>query len=1415
MALGPFVTYVPPGVYTRTLTEANAANLVAGLRIPVYIGVGQEELEQTDLELVRGSSALLDQKITSEDVSQRFIVDATNPSAPVLGAANGVVAKFKVRNFPIVDGQGFGRTSNNVRSVQVYVDGSPASLGSVLGANGEVTLQVPPPVGADIRCTYFFHRGDTAFTDTVSDQVTTTAAILTAPAAQNYTVVAGTTDTLVLKIDGVEKTVLFPAGAYTAAAVKSYVDSQALSGLATSVFVDNEGLSHIRFTAAQSLQVMSGNANGAFGFSPNTTTSRNRDFRVFQRPIVDGSDGGITTTDTSKVVVKVNGTQVVAEALDGGNGVVTLPFAPAAGSTVTIAYKANTWQDTFDYLPNTLVTTVSRCGYAASRSDYIQNQDFVISNPSADVSIIHWGSSYVVASAARTPGAEPLDETQILPTLVDDKLYLAECTRYVNTTVVPALVSTREFILPEVPTTGNGRDTPLGSTLFNSVTNARIGLNTNRPDLIVVYAGRDVRDAMSRAAIKVMSVDSSTLHFILKSEVPPDHKVYATFWYSRLVDDTYILTCKVPGSSGSGQYEVLSTATNANIYQVRFGTKSGLSDTVQWPRGVETIPDAFHTGDGAPVSETATVTFSSGAAKNAIYTIPGAAPYAFFASQSDTWRTTLSGNALTTALNTAVRGYLVSSRKVLSGGALTIPASASLNLTIDGTDLDISLTAGSRTPAQIVTEINAAIDAAGPFSGTAPNTLASTVAVAGDAVFLIRSYSVPAALPGGFDHASRISVRQGTAETVLGYTTFQSASGTPTATNKPATLLGSKVQTFSITTGVNDQFSLRMNGIDYTATLTAGAARTAAQIVTDINGVPGLSGVASAGTLANLNKVRLTSTTNNAGSTLEILNGTANDTLGFTAGTTASATAVAAQEVVNELLATASFTTNGVAYVSTINGAQYVTFEAVTTGAATSSVAFTSGSASAFNELSGTDIVPGTSGDNGEDASNIFTVTSNNPAGSAGTGVPGQTYTDARTGLRFTILPASDGSYTAAGNFTLIVSPTFVVNPAIPTLSMGGLEVIVTDTVNVGVNDTATIQTFNPGGLEPAIGDFYFLTYKFRKLDFTTRLYQQFKTIEANFGRISSENRVTMAAYLAILNGAVLVGIKQVLKVPDTNQATDADFIAAISELATPLQGNVKPDVIVPLATSTAVYQALLQHVEQQSNIRNQAERMGFIGFAAGTSPGNAQVIARSLLSNRIIAIYPDTAVVTLSNELGEEFETQVDGTFLAAAVAGAAVSPAVDVATPYTRRRIQGFTRLQRVLDPVLANQTAVAGITLLEDLNVVVRIRQGLTTDMTSLLSRLPTVTQIADFTQQQSRQVLDAFVGTKFLASRTNEVEVSMTALFRQLVQAEIVGAFTGIAAEVDPVDPTILRFESFYQPIFPLLYLVLTFNLRARI
>jgi hypothetical protein len=1429
MAFGPFDGYLPPGVYTQTKYDANFAAVLAGLRVPFLIGEGQEELEQNDLELIRGSSSMIDQQINSEDVTLRWIVDDSNPNNPILGATDGTLVKFVVRNFPIVDGQGTGRTTNDARNVEVRLNGDPVAVGSVKGATGEITLQVPPAATDTVRVTYFFHRGDTAFTDDVSSQVTATAAEITTPAFEPFNVVAGVSDTLSFKVDGgAEKTITFTASSTTtASSIKTQIDSALISGLSTSVFTTNEGKFQVKLSAQVSLEITAGNANGMLGLSSGQKTNRNATFTVFQRPIVDGSSGGITTTDTSKVVVKVNNVQVIPASVDGANGSVTLSLPPAVGANVQVEYFANTWQDTFDYLPNTLVTNVLRAGISPGRSDYIQGQDFVISNPSADVSVIHWGASYSITPVLTTPGATVFDSSQIVPTLVDDKLYLASCTRYVDSTVVPARTSDRDFVLPAVPTVGNGRDTPLGAATYSSVANSRQGVTTDRPDLVTVYVGRTMRDATSRPAVKVTAVDGPNRRVTLRDPVPANYNAYATFWYNRLSDDTFTLTNKTAGAYGAGQYELFSSALGANVYFTRFGTKGGgLTETVRWPRGVEQVPDAMH-ADGVPVSETVTVTFSSDAATNAVFTSRGAAPWSFYTPSSGTWRSNLNGaGALATNLATATRGFLVSQSVALSGGNITISTGVNdvLALTIDGVEVNVTLTGGSRTPTQIATDVNTAIDANAAFSGTAPNALFAHLLGPGSSrtFFVIRSYSTPAALPGGFDHASYVQIREGTAEEVLGFTTFQRADGTPTAINKPATILGEVAQPYVFTAGVDDTLLLRINGVDFTVPINT-ASTSAANVVSDINAVISSQGTASVGTLGNLNQVRITSTLNSDQSSVTILGGTANEVLGFNEGDFANQTRVSVQEVVDRLMATSNFAVSSwptvnasgaVAYPTVVDGQTYLTIESLTVGTS-SSVAFVTGSNSAFNTMSGTLITPGTDGDSGEAATDKFTVTSSNPLGSAGTGYPGQTYTDARTGLRFSVLPAQDGSYTSSGYFTLIVSPTFDVNPAVPLYAVPGLELIVTDTVGVGVNDTANLQTFTSSGVEPATGDFYFISYRYMKQDYSARPFRTLKSIVANFGPVAAENRISMGAYLSLLNGAVLLGLKQVKKVPNTATASVASFQEAIAGMATPLAGNIKPDLIVPLSPKTEVQAYLANHCEIQSNIRNQGERMGFIGFASGTTPTQAQTVARSLASNRIVAFYPDSGVVTLQNELGETFETLVDGTFFAAAASGAIVSPAVDVATPYTRRRILGFTRIIRTLDPVEANQTAVAGISVLEDLDPIIRIRQGLTTNMANVLTRLPTVTQIADRISINTRATLDPYVGTKFLSSRANEIEVTLTSMFKGEIQQEIVAAYTGISAESDAVDPTTMNIEGFYQPIFPLLYLMVTYNIRAQL
>jgi hypothetical protein len=730
--------------------------------------------------------------------------------------------------------------------------------------------------------------------------------------------------------------------------------------------------------------------------------------------------------------------------------------------------------------------------------------------------------------------------------------------------------------------------------------------------------------------------------------------------------------------------------------------------------------------------------------------------------------------------------------------------------------ISILLTAGNRLPSQIVADVNAAIDSYEPFTATAPNNLfgyVQTGPATGDVLFYCKGLVVPTALPAGFDDQSLVQVLQGTIETTLGFTTYQKAIGTPGAIVKPATLLGSKAGPYSIVAGVNDEFKYQVDNVEYVVTLPAGGAVTTAAVTAAINLVS--PSVASAGTGVNLDKLRLTSTTNGPGSSILIVSGNANSTLGFTENASASQALVTAQEVVDVLLDTALFLTDGVAYPETIDGLTYVTIESLNVGAATSSIAFPAVASSAFNPTTGIGIAELVSGDIGEDATDGFDVSSSSPTGSSGSGYPGQTYTDEYTGLRFTVLPSLTGSYDTAGSFTMEVSTTFKVDPSRPYLSVGGMELFVANTVGVGVNDTSNLVTYNPGGLEPAVGDFYYLTYNVQKTDYSARLYRLTKSIIAEYGEVSPENRVSLAAQLAISNGALLVGIKQVQKAPNTNQGTDASFIAAIDSLRAPLPGGIKPDLLVPLTTTTAVYSKLSQHVVQMSTWRAQSERMGFIGFASGTSPTSAGAIAKSLATKEIVAFYPDTGVITFEDALGRSYEALVDGSFFAAAVAGSSVSPALDVATPYARRKIKGFTRIPRILDDTVAGQVASSGVTVLENTPTDIQVWRGFTTDMTSILTQLPTVVQIQHHIQQQSRAVLDSFIGTKLLASRTNEIAVAMVALFKQKVKEEIVGKFTTPTVGSDPNNPVIIRYENAYTPIFPLLYILLLFNLRVRI
>lgn len=451
---------------------------------------------------------------------------------------------------------------------------------------------------------------------------------------------------------------------------------------------------------------------------------------------------------------------------------------------------------------------------------------------------------------------------------------------------------------------------------------------------------------------------------------------------------------------------------------------------------------------------------------------------------------------------------------------------------------------------------------------------------------------------------------------------------------------------------------------------------------------------------------------------------------------------------------------------------------------------------------------------------NTYVVTSNNASGTGSvgdnTGYLNQTYIDAKTAFRVTLVEASAGDYTNGDIITYKVNSTFVTGTD-PTRATPGARMTVTDTEDVGVGDTAIVTTYNKSGAEPSIGDFYYVTFNEEKTDvFGEPYYFTLERNALNFtGSLTATNKLALAAHLCFLNGAPAVSLLQIQKTTGEEDAPDSAYIAGIDVYDEPLENGSRPSLLEPVTASSAVLAYLKTSNTKQSGIRYANERMSYFGFPLNTSPETAQVFARSMSNERMTGIYPDGGITTITDELGQDVEFLVDGAFLAAAVSGRDTSPAFDVAEPLTKKPIVGFTRLFRRMDSVTKAQTANAGLTIFEEQAAGINVKMALTTDLTSILTRTPSVIRIKDFVQKGARAVLEPYIGTKFLNQRTQEVETTLGSYLNALRTAQIIVDYTGIKAEPDPNEASTLNVEAYYSPVLPLLWILITFNLRSRL
>lgn len=1652
--------YAPPGVYTETRFEAAVDRVLQTVKLPVLVGTGQELLTQTGLEVVRGSSSSVDTFVPRENMEGRSVISFDSATGAVsLGDFDGVRTKIRVRNFPIVNGNGSGTTETSPASLDIRVNGEPTIALGVDGANGIIELVSPPEPGDEVRVSYFFNREDTLITDDLSDQVTPTPAVIFGQGAQTFVVVTGQNDTLTLSIDGVESTVTIPDGSWTAAQMAALLDAQFV-GLTAAAYTNNLGQQAVRLQAAESLSVGDGTANTLLGLTTGTTTSRATTFYTHQGPIVDGSGGGVTTTNPADVTVLVDGTQVIPVSVDGQSRAVTLDFAPEVGAQVTVRYYFNSYQDTFDHLAHINVAEVTQCGITPDRQDYSEEADFVLSDDK-----IVWGTAALVSPDTTTAGATAFGESQISATLVDARTYLTECSEVTNTSTSPASTSKRTFRLPFVPTLGTGRSDTISQTLSNG----RVDVVTNRPDLVLAYWGYSVQDALDRGPVTVASVDGEAGTVTLQDAVPTGASVYATFYYNTLVDETYTLEVITEGAASVGQYRV-TDSDGDRVFAPKLADKGAALSTVtlQFPSGSELTPDVrFESpvGDASsftgPVEEVVTVTFISRDDTPGAYTFPGMGDYYTVARESvvgpgpyysgpysgalsgasNRFRVTFDSVAASTGVAAGIDindptglgcGFPASllgdeiEYDAASGGTTYSITSLnnSLSLSIDGQSVLAEAVVGTDDASAFVTAINDAADAidpqfeaASPFSaftvtlgeydqislhytgdvslasgiltatlspgsyatpallaaeveaqiataiGTlgpafAGLTVSVTAGASGRLIFTLtratgdaagylefidvaspeRDFSILAGLDtdaaangvqtkilhapvarlftvaggsGAREHdrivlrnrivpgsgsmyaanaegQAELRVLGGTGSDLAGLPAGRSSVALDGAVVKSASLFGyvgwedgqqsaagdatdgQPLVTFYDGTGLNaanDEFKFTFDGVpvvvDFASSSTGtdtplgpatipgtvlyqiATAMVAVGLQTDIPSLlsDGFLQQEGAG-------FRLTSGLFSNDSRVEMGTTNANSRLGFTSNAVASRTAVSASSIASALMAHAQpslsastwlltyaadplyFAGRGLAGVETdSSGSEFLYVQSQTLGTA-SSVTIQEASSDDVN-LQGTGLL-GTDGDGGvgESAVDGFVVTSSDTIDGSGTantsklnggvgqdGVVGQTYRDAVTGLTFTLLPREGGGTYPVGPtsfFTFNVASIVDTDANIPVNVIPGVSLLVTDTTGAPAGDSGQVATYEKGGQEPNIGDLYYVSYDYRKEDFSTQIFTRLPAVEEEYGAASPENPVSLAAYLQFINGSVLAGIKQVAKDEGSLTASEASYIEAVDSLSgsAGLAGLIQPELIIPLTPATENFAVFMgQHCDVQSSIRYRAERTCLLGFGAGTLPDEAGTVAQTVSRDRVRVLYPDIARMTTEDTVGNASQFFIDGPMLAAAFSGQIVSPNVDVATPWTNKPLIGIDSLARSLDAVKANQVAVRGVTVITEGTPFLKVRQGLTTDMTDILRKTPTVRQISDEVQRTTRSVLDRFVGIKYLPTVLGQIEGRVAEMFKGFVKAQIVSRYTGIKAQPDPNDPTGALIEGRYAPIFPLLYLLVRYSLRS--
>jgi hypothetical protein len=1368
-----FQSYAKPGVYTSVQIESAGQSLFGNARIPVLIGEGLQYFTFNNAELIRGSSAVADNQVVDEDLS---------------GQVTGLTNQFQVTYFPVTDGTGKGVVTNDPSKIIVTSEGLPLTVVSLTGASGQFITQELIPLGNDLHVSYYFKRTDTLITnEDLSAQIPTFATLVygTLPNQLTFSLsIPGDlgNDVTLAFVDpgsghGVSDALAVSGAGTTAISINIRTPGNTFRPFSDIVSLVTAGIPTAYGNLTVTLTGSGATSTTTLSptpFSGGAGPQTNTVFQTHYAPIVDGTNGGVVTTNPALVTVLVNGHQATVSALNGQRGLVTLatdgvvvPLSGvAAGSTLTITYYINQYQYTSDILPGT-VATISQVGLGPNRSDFIQGTDFELNQSGTQIA---WGANADTAAGSTNPlSSATFGPTQITTTLVDEQVWLRQASGSVNGV-------NASFVLQDVPVDGSGLARPLGNPAY-----ARPQVPALETFPIAVYVGPDPVTALEAGAVRIAAIDGASATVVLYNPPALGNNVYASYYRSQLNDHTFTLTVVNPGIPGQGTYSVKnelnqvvpSTAIGvAHVFQSGPFAQTG----IVWPNNfpdldaepndqTETVTitfqdDDLHLPTNPPVQATDTVIFPSTSGLLFTATEIGVIGPDFTAPNGVTGLTFVS-NALEPISTVGTYGSspVYSGTKFFSGATpllFTAPLAQWQALTAYAVG-DAIYDPGTLS-IQVVTS-----------AGTTGGTIPTFSATAG-------THSTPS--PDGTVVWTSNGLAPASAELI-----FVNIVGT-TGTRKLSDIIALFSSPNVVSTPLAGQITVTLTPGSSPSTLA-----TALPLSYFEGGVNGAS-------VDYANRFLVTSSIASAG-------GTGQATTPATANVNASVpwainTAYKAGQIV-------SITVTAVNYIIQAQNAGM-------SGATAPSWNTTTGATTVDNTITWKTLGP-----------EIVPVGAN--------GYLGQTYIDLRTGVKFTIvdpaealhygytqLPSPQYNFMPGDTLTFNISQTApFVTGVTPIINIGGLRVIVQTTFGTTAGDTALISTFKGDANEPNVGEYYYVSYTVNKTpaDMALKLYTNPADAYAAYGPPNTVNRLSLGVQLLTGNGAQQFGCIQVPQQPGQNVASDANYEAAIQSLSMALPGTQnKVNVICPLSTSNAVAQYLSRFLTTQAAPRQKGEAIGFVGMSLYDTPQTASALANALMNARMILVAPFAFGIQITNPTtGVAIEYAVEGCFPAAAMAGLNCNPANDVATSLTNQNVVGFSRILQRLDDPTMDLMAANGVTLLIEQSGGLQVRHYKSTDPSNIITSEPTCTTITDYVCQQFRSDLKQFIGRKLIGSILGSIQVVCNGRLKSLVDAQIIQGYTAPQVKQDPLDPTTVDISVTFQPVFTLLYIGVTFTVTS--